>query len=81
MSNWYYVWDEELVRELIGEDESNIAWLCETCAEELGEAVSFASSDSLCGQKCWRCFLYPDDGEDDEALMFPNDVDNPDDRP
>lgn len=78
MSNWYYVWDEELARELVEDDESIIAWLCEACAEELGDAVSFASSDGLYEHTCWRCGLYDDD---DETLTFLGNTDNPDDRP
>ena len=72
--NWYYVWDPELRAELgVGEDD--IAWLCEECAEELGDGVSFASSDGFYGSPCWRCHL-----PDDEALTF-DEADNPDDRP
>lgn len=60
--NWYYIWDKEL-RELVGvgDDNSIIAWLCSDCAEELGDAVSFASSDDLYEHACWRCGLYDDD--------------------
>jgi len=72
MPNWYYVWDDDLRADLVGDNESQIAWLCDCCAEELEARglVPFASSDDLCEQACWRCGLYGD-----------GDADNPDDRP
>lgn len=57
---WYYddTDDGEVVREYgYPEDGTTLVWLCDRCAEELGDKVSHASEDSLCDSLCWRCGL------------------------
>ena len=43
---WYYYWEF---------NPPELVWLCRECAEELGEKVQFASTDSLCDSRCWHC--------------------------
>ncbi len=50
---WYYDWTPG---QLLSDDpEGNLCWLCDRCAQELGDWVSHASDDNLNEQPCWRC--------------------------
>ena len=50
---WYYDWTPD--KELSGDLEGCLVWLCRECAEALGDLVSHASDDEYTDYPCWRC--------------------------
>ena len=53
---WYYDWtpDQRYAQDPMG--ESIIAWLCDDCAELIGdELISHAWEDDLNDSPCWVC--------------------------
>jgi len=61
---WYYDQTDnlEVYNDLLGynPDGDRLVWLCDQCAEELGDKVSHASEDSFYDCSCWRCGLRHD---------------------
>ncbi len=64
---WYYDWTEDRQYAQDPTGESNLAWLCDECAEQAGDEVSWAGEDSDYEHPCWHC------GREE--------ADDPDDRP
>jgi len=50
---WYY--DRTDDKKYSGDDDGNLAWLCDECAEQAGDDVEHASEDAVYDGSCWNC--------------------------
>jgi hypothetical protein len=48
---WYHDWTGELSID----PESDLCWLCDDCARDLGGLIGRACEDDLNISPCWRC--------------------------